>query len=102
MSPSDWLPIATGVLVPVVLGFLTWIGGQQAAKRQTEASPYSALAERVTVLEKQVDELHRDRIEDRNLIRAIFDWFTSSNPQPTPPFQRPAWMEDSTRGNPHK
>ena len=92
-----------GVIVGgVIVGF--W--NSRTKKIESEASPYSELAKRVTTLEQSVQNLEaertalRDEVEqlkdqrrdDRNLIRALVNHIESHLPHTPFPFRLPAWL----------
>lgn len=92
--------------IQVLLGLLTLAGviaggviagryAERKARVEATASPYEALAERVTALEKRIATLEAERDRDRAYIRAIVPWVdhhksTALFPPPIPP----AWLTD--------
>lgn len=102
---------AISVLIPLVLGGLTYLGGREAARRAAEASPYAVLAERVVALEKRDAErdareaqMHRDQLIDRDCIRQLVMLFENRFPGETLGIRLPGWYSqtplDSTDPNP--
>ena len=94
------LQVATSVLVPLVLGLLTKLTADAAARRQAEASPYSVLAERVVALEKRDAErdereaqMHREQLIDRDCIRQLVQLIESRWPDEHLPIHLPDWYK---------
>ena len=98
---SSVLAVVTSVTVAVI----TQRGNLKIARQESQASPYSELADRVTELEQAdrakaawiaeledlVAELRRDRDEDRAYIRRLLAAWSMYLPDVIPPQPVPAW-----------
>ncbi len=92
--------------VQILLGLITLAGvvlggviagryAERKARLEATASPYEALAERVTGLEKRISTLEAERDRDRAYIRAIVPWVDShKSAAPYPPPVPPSWLTD--------
>ena len=117
----EWLTEArswVGVLVGVVIAWITAKWATKGKQIETTAAPYDKLAERVVKLETQVGELRSrvEHLEDENevlrdekrdltrqlaqiaaerdrsteALRVLLGWIDSGSAPPPPP--RPAWL----------
>ena len=92
--------------IQILLGLITLAGvisggiiagryAERKARVEATASPYEALAERVTALEKRTAVLEAEQEKDRAYIRAVVPWVEhhkqhSHFPPPVPPI----WWTD--------
>ena len=97
------LQIATGVLVPLVLAVITKWTADASARRQSEASPYAVLAERVVALERRDAErdereaqMHAEQLIDRDCILQLVWLFERRFPGETLSICLPDWYTNLT------
>jgi len=94
MTPELQLILGLLTLAGVIFGaIITGRYAERKARIEATESPYEALMERVTALEKRLTVLEEERDRDRAYIRAVVPWVDEhahvARRQPPPP---PAWL----------
>ncbi|MBM9432328.1 hypothetical protein [Flaviflexus equikiangi] len=91
MTPEIQVLLGLITVAGVIIGaVITGRYAERKARLETEASPYEALAERVTKLEQRTAVLEAEQEKDRAYIRRAVPWIAlhadlALSPPPVPP-----------------
>lgn len=94
MTSSMWLQVGLSLLglIGITIGaYWTYRGTKEAKTIEAESTPYEKLADRVGILESQVDLLHELKWADRAFIRLLVLEWPDHEPLPLP---MPGWVAE--------
>lgn len=75
----------------IMSAYATYRATVKAKEIESEATPYAALASRVSEMEKKVDQLYREQYEDRAYMRRMLSYWPGGVPLPQ---RMPDWLEE--------
>ena len=88
-------PVVSAILSAisiVLVAYLTKRSEANTAKEVSQSSPYQALADRVTLLEREVAQAMKDQRVDRQFILQLLVYYPKTAPMPSP---QPHWLMET-------